>query len=42
MARSQEGVDHDRSSASEEGHPAICAGCESGERDGTRPLKPLC
>ena len=33
---------HDRSCAGEEGYATICANCEGGERDGSRPLRPLC
>ena len=36
----EQGKEHDRSSAGEEGHIAICARCEGGERDRTRPLRP--
>ena len=37
------GKEHDRSSASEEGYAAICAGCLGGERNGRRPLRsPYC
>ena len=31
---------HDRSGADEEGYAVLRAGCEGGERDGTRPLIP--
>ena len=34
------GKEHDKSGAGEEGFPALCAGCEGSERDGTRPLIP--
>ena len=34
--------EHDKSSAGEEGYAAICAGCEGGEKDGRRPLRPPC
>ena len=45
VARGQDGVEgkeHDRSCAGVEGYTVICAGCEGGERDGTRPLRPSC
>ena len=45
MARVQDkskGKEHGRSSADGEGFAAICAGCEGGEKDGTRPLRPPC
>ena len=34
--------EHDKSIADEEGYAAICAGYEDGEKDGMRPLRPLC
>ena len=36
------GKEHDRTSDGEEGHVVICAGCEGGERDRMRPLRPPC
>ena len=45
VARGQDGVEIKSMIdlvAGEEGHDAICAGCEGGERDGMRPLRPLC
>ena len=41
-ARWSEYEEHDRSSAGEEGYPAICAGCEGGERNGMISLRLPC
>ena len=40
MARWSGGKEHDSSNAGEEGYDGICAGCKSGERNETRPLRP--
>ena len=44
VARGQDGIDNEfnRSSAGEAEYVTMCALCESGERDGTRPLRPQC
>ena len=34
--------EHDRSGPGENGYAVICAGCEGGDRDGTRPLRTPC
>ena len=36
------GQDLDGYGAEEGGYAALCAGCEDGERHGTRPLRPPC
>ena len=40
VARWIGGKEHDRSAADEETYSVICAGCEVGERNGMRPLRP--